>query len=273
MDTLPLHDAGSGPPTAGARVMSAIEPDVVDEARRLLAAAEAEGLRLRLIGGAAVRLHVQGELHPAFAREIRDIDVVTGKGDGRRAGSFIEAQGYTPNRTFNAMHGARRLLFYDDDNGRQLDVFVNSFEMCHVLPVGEHLDRDPLTVPLADLLLTKLQIVTLNAKDRSDAYAVLLEHELGPNEVERIDAARIADLCARDWGLYRTLQINFERLLGALPESGLDDGHQHLVAERVTGIATAVESAPKSVKWKARARVGDRVRWYEEPDEVAQGGY
>jgi hypothetical protein len=267
VDTLPLHDAGF------ARVTAPILPDVADEARRLLAAADEQGIRLRLIGGVAVRLHVQGELNPAFAREIRDIDVVTGKGEGRRAGEFLEAQGYVPNRTFNAMHGARRMLFYDEPNDRQLDVFVNTFEMCHVLPVGEHLDRDPVTVPLADLLLTKLQIVKLNAKDRSDAYAVLLEHELGSGEVESIDAARIADLCARDWGLYRTLQINLERLVEGLPESGLGEDDQRLIETRVTGIAAAMENAPKSVKWKARARVGERVRWYEEPDEVEQGGY
>jgi hypothetical protein len=254
-------------------VTTPILPDVVDEARRLLAAAEEQGIRLRLIGGAAVRLHVRGALNPVFAREIRDIDVVTGKGEGRRAGEFLEAQGYAPNRTFNAMHGARRMLFYDELNSRQLDVFVNTFEMCHVLPVGEHLDRDPVTVPLADLLLTKLQIVKLNAKDRSDAHALLLEHELGSGDVERIDAARIADLGARDWGLYHTLELNLERLLAGLPESGLGDAHQRVIEARVTGIAAALVSAPKSVKWKARARVGERMRWYEEPDEVEQGGY
>ena len=267
MATLPLHDAGF------ARVTTPILPHVVDEARRLLAAAEEQGIRLRLIGGAAVRLHVRGELNPVFAREIRDIDVVTGKGEGRRAGEFLETQGYVPNRTFNAMHGARRMLFYDEPNSRQLDVFVNTFEMCHVLPVGEHLDRDPVTVPLADLLLTKLQIVKLNAKDRSDAYALLLEHELGSGDVESIDAARIADLGARDWGLYHTLELNLERLRDGLPESGLGDADQRVIEARVTGIAAALDSAPKSVKWKARARVGERVRWYEEPDEVEQGGY
>jgi hypothetical protein len=273
VDTLPLHDAGTGIRGGGALMTAPILPDVVDEARRLLTAAEETGLRMRLIGGAAVRVHVQGEPHPSFVREIRDIDLVTGKGDGRRAGSFLEAQGYVPNRTFNAMHGARRLLFYDEAHGRQVDVFINSFEMCHVLPVGEHLERDPLTVPLADLLMTKLQIVNLNAKDRSDVYAILLEHDLGASEVERIDSARIADLCARDWGLYRTSEINFERLLAALPESGLDEASRVLIATRIEGIAAAVESAPKSVKWRARARVGERVRWYEEPDEVDQGGY
>ena len=216
---------------------------------------------------------MQGDLHPAFAREIRDIDLVTGKGDGRRAGAFLEAQGYVANRTFNAMHGARRLLFYDEAHGRQLDVFINTFEMCHVLPVGEHLDRDPLTMPLADLLMTKLQIVTLNAKDRSDAYALLLEHELGAGDAERIDAGRIAELCARDWGLYRTLAAELRaparraarerpRRRRPAPRRRAHRGHRGGHGGR-----------PKSVKWKARARVGDRVRWYEEPDEVDQGGY
>ncbi len=132
---------------------------------------------------------------------------------------------------------------------------------------------DERTLPLADLLLTKLQIVSLNAKDRLDAYAILHEHALGPADAERIDEARIAELCAREWGLYRTLQLNVERLLAGLPESGLDAEGQRAVAERVEGIAAAVEQAPKSMKWKARARVGDRVRWYEEPDEVERGGY
>jgi hypothetical protein len=271
--TLPLHDAATGIRAAGAGVTAPILPDVVEEARRLLAAAEEMGLRVRLIGGAAVRVHVEGDLHPSFAREIRDIDLVTAKGEGRRAAAFLEAQGYVANRTFNAMHGARRLLFYDEGHGRQIDVFIHTFEMCHVLPVGDHLERDPLTLPLADLLLTKLQIVNLNAKDRSDAYAILLEHDLGAADVERIDAARIADLCARDWGLYRTLQLNLERLVAALPESGLHEAAQSVIATRIEAIAATVEGAPKSVRWKARARVGDRVRWYEEPDEVDQGGY
>lgn len=270
---LPAHGAGTDKHTGSAPVTPPILPDVVEEARRLLAAAEATGLRVRLIGGAAVRVHVEGELHPTFAREIRDIDLVTGKGEGSRTAAFLGEQGYVANRTFNAMHGARRLLFYDETHGRQVDVFIHTFEMCHVLPVGEHLDRDPRTLPLADLLMTKLQIVNLNAKDRSDVYALLLEHDLGEGDVERIDSARIAALCARDWGLYRTFQLNFERLLAALPESGLDEASEALIATRIERIAAAVESEPKSVKWKARARVGDRVRWYEEPDEVDQGGY
>jgi hypothetical protein len=257
----------------GRRVSTPILADVIDEARRLLAAAEEFGVPLRLIGGAAVRLHVVGDLHPSFRREIRDIDVVTARGQGRRAAEFLEAQGYEPNRTFNAMHGARRALFYDHPHGRQVDLFVDVFEMCHVLPLGEQLERDPQTLPLADLLLTKLQIVKLNAKDCSDAYALLLEHEVGPDDAERIDPGRVADLCARDWGLYRTTQLNVERLAADLRSSGLSDAEQAVVQERLAALVDAIERRPKSVRWRARARVGDRVRWYEEPEEIDRGGY
>jgi Uncharacterised nucleotidyltransferase len=254
-------------------VSTPILADVIDEALRLLAAAEEARLPLRLIGGAAVQLHVAGEPHPAFRREIRDIDFVTARGQGRRVSEFLAAQGYEPNRTFNAMHGARRALFYDRPHGRQVDVFVDVFEMCHVLPLGEHLERDPQTLPLADLLLTKLQIVKFNAKDCSDSYALLLKHEVGPDDAERIDAGRVADLCARDWGLYRTTQLNLERLVAALEGSGLSADEQAVVEARLAEIADAIEAVPKSVRWRARARVGDRVRWYEEPEEIDRGGY
>ena len=140
MDTLPDDDAATVLRSGSAHVTAPILPDVVEEARRLVAAADEAGLRVRLIGGAAVRVHGGADFDPSFVREIRDIDLVTGKGDGRRAEAFLESQGYVANRTFNAMHGARRLLFYDEGHDRQVDVFINTFEMCHILPVGEHLD-------------------------------------------------------------------------------------------------------------------------------------
>jgi hypothetical protein len=244
----------------------------MDEAARLLAAAAAAGITVRLIGGVAIRLHADTRIE-LFAREIRDIDLVASRGHGRRVAEFLEAQAYTPNRTFNAMHGARRLLFYDEPNGRQIDVFIDTFEMCHVLPLGDNLERTTHTVALADLLLTKLQIVALNEKDRFDSYLLLLEHEVGAGDEELIDAGRIAALCARDWGLYRTSQINLERLLSGLSASGLSEADQRLAAGRIDEIVATIDAAPKSVKWKARARVGDRVRWYEEPDEVDRGRY
>ena len=250
-----------------------IRGDVVEETIRLLQAAEREGVSIRVLGGMAVLLRAGEIIHPSFRREIRDIDIATIKGGGRRVGDFLAGEGYEPNRTFNAMHGARRLLFYDDANGRQVDVFVGTFEMCHELPLVERLLLEPMTLPLAELVMTKLQIVKLNAKDRGDLYALLLTHDVSDHDGETVNAVRIADLCAHDWGLYRTFQLNLGRLLDGLAEADLSAGERELVAERLQRLTSAIENAPKSAKWKMRARIGDRVRWYEDPEEVEKGAY
>jgi len=250
-----------------------IAEDVAEEAMRLLVTAERAGIPLRVLGGMAIVLHAGDDLHPAFKREIRDIDFVAPKGKGRRVAELLVAEGYEPNRTFNAMHGARRLLFYDEAHARQVDVFVGTFEMCHVLPVSERLSVEPVTVPLAELLMTKLQIVKLNAKDRNDVYALLLTHDVAGHDDETVNARRIAELCARDWGLYRTVEISLDRLREGLAEVNVRDEQKELIAERLGRLRAAIEAEPKSARWKMRARVGDRVRWYEDPEEVEKGGY
>jgi hypothetical protein len=252
---------------------SPILADVAEEAVRLLTAAEHVGVRVRALGGTAIILHVGERLHPAFVRKIADIDLATPKREGRKVSDFLTSQGYTANKTFNAMHGARRLLFYDEPNDRQVDVFVGSFEMCHELPLDERLELEPRTLPLAELMLTKLQIVKLNQKDAYDLYSLLLTHEVAEHDNDAINAAWIAELCARDWGLYRTVQINLERLRDRLNVPGLEPADTETIRRRVDAIERAVEGAPKSAKWKMRARVGDRVRWYEDPEEVEKGAY
>jgi hypothetical protein len=250
-----------------------IHPDLLEAAMRLLSTAQQAGLDLRALGGTGIVLHIGDVLHPSFQREIHDIDLAAHKGQGRKVSEFLAAQGYTPNRTFNAMHGARRLLFYDEPNRRQVDVFVGSFEMCHQLPLTERLELEPLTLPLAELVMTKLQIVKLNRKDVFDLYSLFLTHEVAPHDDDTINSARIAQLCAQDWGLYRTFQLNLERLRNERAVAELSDEERGTIHRRVRELEQAIEAAPKSVKWKMRARVGDRVRWYEDPEEIDPGGY
>jgi Uncharacterised nucleotidyltransferase len=246
---------------------------VVQETLRLLAAADSAGLALRVLGGMAIVLRAGERLHRSFRREIRDIDFATTKGSGRKVSQFLHSQGYTANRTFNAMHGARRLLFYDDANGRQVDVFVGTFEMCHELPLTERLLAEAATLPLAELVMTKLQIVKLNAKDRNDLYALALAHDVADHDGDAINGRRIAELCARDWGLYHTFELNLHRLREELAEVDLAPAEQEVVADRLRRLEEAIEEAPKSAKWKMRSTVGDRLRWYEDPDEVEKGAY
>ena len=242
--------------------------DIVLEADRLLDAAAASDVPVRLVGGLAVRMHAGGE--PVIARTYKDIDLVTLKGRGKRVTEFMTGMGYQGDRPFNATNGHRRLLYYDPPHGRQVDVFVGSFEMCHSIPITDRIEVHPSAVPLAELLLTKMQIVELNAKDQADILTILYHHDVADTDGagDVVNGARIAQLCASDWGLWRTTLLNVERTRDALPGSSLTAEQQAVVSERLERLWSRVESESKSTKWKMRNRVGDKVRWYEEPEEV-----
>lgn len=148
-----------------------------------------------------------------------------------------------------------------------MDIFVDSFEMCHELPIGERLLVDSPTVPLAELFLSKAQVVELNEKDMLDLLALLADHPVGAGDEETINVDRIAELTAKDWGLWRTLIGTLEKIEGSLATAALDEPAGSAVGERVSDIRKAISASSKSMKWKARARVGDRVRWYELPED------
>ena len=238
------------------------------EALRLVELGEAHGAKLRVVGGVAVALHTQGEVHPALRRSYRDIDLVTRRKGDREALKALVAAGYESNERFNSMVGVHnRLVVYDNANGRQLDVFVGEFRMCHVISF-DRLDADSPTVPLAELLVTKLQIVRMNEKDLKDIVAIVLEHPVGESDDETVNARRVAELLAGDWGLWRTSRGSLEFVRDGLGRLALETAERDLVRQRLDALWERVEREPKSMRFKARARVGDRTRWYEEPDEV-----
>lgn len=247
-----------------------IADNVVDEAKRLIAAGEGRGIVLRLLGGLAVKLHSPSANHRALERKYPDIDFVVRADTGAGVGIFLIKEGYTADKTFNTLSGSHRQLYYDVPNNRQIDVFVGSFDMCHKLPIADRLAVEPLTLPLAELFLTKAQIVTLNRKDVLDLSALLLDHEVGHGDVETINAGILADLCAKDWGLYTTVMLNVQKVAEILAQGGvqLDEEQRCLVLKRIADLKDAMDRSPKSLAWKMRARVGTRVRWYEEVEEV-----
>ncbi len=242
--------------------------DPVAESRRLVAAAADKGLTLRVLGGVAICLQSPPE-GPLLPRTCGDIDVAIPRGRRRETTELFQDAGYASDEMFNALHGARRLLFYDDANSRKLDVFVGEFSMCHTIPITDRLDREPLTVPLAELMLTKLQIVELTERDQRDIYNLSYHHPVGNGSGPGIDAGYIAELCAKDWGLWRTSKATIEKCLAHLGQYSLPDDASPLIAERLAALWERIDAAPKSTRWRLRSRVGDRVRWYDEPEENA----
>lgn len=246
-----------------------IEADVVSEGQRLLARAAKADVPLRLLGGVAIRLRAPGELLPAFRRTYADLDFVTAKRGAGRAAELFRNEGYEPHVAFNALHGKERLLFFDVDHDRQVDIFVGAFAMSHKIPLDARLEVDPVSIPLAELLLTKLQIAQLNEKDIRDALALLEGHPVGDADGETVNAGRIAALCGADWGLWRTITGNLDTCCALAP--GYDVPNRAEVEARLQELLRRIEAEPKTRSWKLRARLGERKRWYELPDEVAGG--
>jgi hypothetical protein len=259
--------------------------DPVAEARRLIERAESAGLVLRVLGGVAVCLQAP-DARPRLPRQVKDIDLAATKGASRKTVKLMLQAGYLADEMFNALRGSRRLLFHDTVNARHLDVFVGEFSMCHDIPMTSRLQREPLTVPREELLLSKLQIVELTENDQADVYNLLFHNEVSDDEVgddegsddegsgnkgAAISASFIAVLCAGDWGLWRTCQLNIERGLNNLSQSALETHERAVVAGRLERLRARIEAEPKPMKWRIRNQVGDRVRWYAEPEEEKAG--
>jgi hypothetical protein len=254
------------------------EGSTSERARELVARGAQEGVQLRVLGGVAIALRAGPRTPRALLRAANDLDLAVAEGAGRRAGEVLLGAGLVAfSERFNALHGHRRLVFVAaEDPSAKVDVFVGDLEMCHTVPLRRRLERDPLTLTPTDLLLTKAQIVRLTAKDRLDLYCLLWNHAVQAAETcgskqtptDAIDAGYVAELCAHDWGWWRTLTANLEACANALGEIALPDADGTLIAARLTALQDAVQAAPKSLRWRARSRVGDRVRWYEEPEEI-----
>lgn len=244
--------------------------DIIAEAHRLLAAGRRDQITIRLLGGVAIALLAQATAPVPLRRAYGDIDLVVKREDASRLRPLLEQLGYVANRRFNSLHGARRLLYYDEANGRQLDVFVGTFKMCHELDLNDRLQLADETLAPADLLLTKLQIVEINRKDLSDAAALLYQCPVTERQQPgTIDLARLSDVASKDWGWYTTLTDNLASIPPVVAQT-LDDADAALVLQRVETIRTALEQAPKSLGWKVRAGIGRRMPWYELPEEVAR---
>ena len=239
--------------------------DTIDEAVRVADVARTQRVGVKLLGGAGIHLHSPSSHHPPLRRKYGDLDYVISSKDRKAALAFFPSIGYEANDRFNLMQGDRRLYFFDGSNGRQVDVFIDAIRMSHVIDLRGRLNHNGPCASPSDLLLSKLQIYEVNRKDLVDLCALVLDHPIAANDDEAIDATYVARLAADDWGLYRTLQINLEKLRHTVAELDVD---RDLVTSRLDELWTVVEAQPKPLKWRMRAQVGDRMRWYELPEEV-----
>jgi hypothetical protein len=241
---------------------------------KLVQEAEKRKSQLRLLGGIAVFLSSkQAALKPALRRDYKDLDFAVNRKGVRALGEVFIAQGWAEDRYFNALHGQDRLLFYFHEE-LQADIFIGRFEQCHVLNFENRLGLNDLTLPLADLLLTKLQIHQLNQKDVQDIFTLLLDHKVEFHEAgdgrapDEIDLNFITHLTGDDWGWFTSMHDNLAVLETLLLDGRLTGKDLLLVRTRLEKLRSAIESQPKTFRWQARSLIGRRLPWYNEPEEV-----
>ncbi len=244
-----------------------LEAEVV----RVVGAADAAAVAIRALGSIGVALHGHDAkaMLPNFQRTYADIDLAAYRHDAKAVVSLLEGLGYRHDREIFIRSEGGRSIFDDPVRRIHIDVFYDRLDFCHVIPLAGRLEVDHPTIPLAELLLSKLQIYRINEKDIVDAIVVLLDHPLADGDTDTIDVDRIARLCAADWGLWRTITQNLAKvasLVATFPQ--LDDVQGSRVVSATTTLKERIDAEPTSMAWRMRARVGDRRQWWTEVDEV-----
>jgi hypothetical protein len=242
--------------------------DTFDEALELVQTAQRERVILKLVGGLAVRA-----LCPSFPprhRDQQDLDFASTSAGRAAVTPFLAARGFEPDQHFNQIHGHKQ-LYFRSPAGRSVDVLIDRLEMCHALDFRDRLDRMPLTLDVTDLLLTKLQIVELNEKDAADVLQLLGAYQVragdGPGT---IGLARFVEFVGDDWGWWRTVTGNLEWIRSlAMGDGGslVPPAPPFDPLEQLGALLTEAERVPKSRRWRLRSLIGERVRWYEVPEE------
>jgi len=241
--------------------------DPVEEAKRIVDEAEKTNVMLRLLGGLAIRVHCHGQ-HSSHVRAYHDTDFFGLRSQRTQIELLFKRLGYVPNPRFNSLHGYRRLEFYDKSHDRNVDVFLDRFEMDHELDFKRRIGLDKYTIPLTDLLLTKIQVVKVNEKDLKDIVTIMEDHDVASrSDSESIDLEYIAKLCSKDWGLHKSVMTNLDILDSFITEHRFVVRDETVIMKKVKAIREAIARRPKSLRWRIRARIGERIRWYEQVEE------
>ena len=230
-----------------------------------------EHIMMRLIGALAFRTHCPqyGYLQDKLERRFTDIDFASYPRFSKGIRHILTELGYHEDKQVTQLFGERRMLFHDPVYERHIDIFYNVLDFCHPISFVGRLEVEQLTLPLAELVLEKMQIVQINEKDQIDTIMLLREHPIGDSDQETINSNLIAQTLANDWGFWRTVTGNLRLLEDALLRyDQLAEEDRKIVNTRIRELQDRIEVAPKSFRWKTRARIGEKIKWYKDVEEL-----
>jgi hypothetical protein len=242
----------------------------LSEARRLTEEGQKHGVILRVMGPIALHFyfpdHVElyRKMERLGERVFTDIDYASyGKSRGKIV-PFFEKHGYELEKRAAMLSGNTRHIYFGEPIP-MIDVFFDHLSYNHPIDYRGRLDIHPYCVSLTDLLLQKLQIVQINDKDLKDGMLLLLAAQVGDTDKDMINVKYVAKLMSDDWGFYYTSITNLEKVKNAASGVGvLTDQHRDIIRNKADQILQIIENAPKSGKWKSRAKIGNKRLWYNE---------
>jgi hypothetical protein len=244
--------------------------EYLNEAKRLTEEGQKQGVILRVMGPIALHFYfpeyveLYRKMERLGDRVFTDIDYASyGKCRGKIV-PFFEKHEYTLEKRAAMLSGNTRHIYYGNKIP-MIDVFFDQLSYNHPIDYRGRLEIHPYCVSLTDLLLQKLQIVQINDKDLKDAMLLFLAANLGETDKDVINVKYVAKLMSDDWGFYYTSTMNLVKIKSATSVVVvLNDQHVSIISSKVDQLLQAIEKAPKSGKWKSRAKVGNKKPWYNE---------
>jgi hypothetical protein len=240
--------------------------EYIREALRIQAEAEKEGMQLRLLGALAFRYQCPASARhfEALERRITDIDFAAASRHRDRLLAFFKKQGYLVDENALVIGGGFRYIFENPKTNMHIDIFFDQLEMCHTISFKGRLGIDPCSLSLADLLLEKMQIVEISRKDLKDTSLLLLEHPVGRDDFT-INMDYITPIMASDWGFYHTFTTNLGKVRNEMAGyETLSSSEKETIDNRIKEILHLLVTSEKSLKWKVRARIGTKMKWYRD---------
>jgi hypothetical protein len=240
--------------------------NIVDEGNK-------RGVLLRLLGSVAFSIHcpVYSNFQEKAHRNFTDLDFAAYYSHSKQIRNILETMGFEEDRETAVVYARSRLIYNHTNTSLHVDVFFDKLDFCHPIPWTGRLEVDNPTIPLAELLLEKMQIVQLNEKDVVDTIMLVREHTIGNSDQEIINAELISNMCGKDWGLWRTITMNLKKV-----DENLNGYHwltsedREVVHSRIIEVQRMINAAPKSLKWTMRNKIGDKVKWYNDSGEAIE---
>ena len=243
----------------------------LEQATKILGEAKERNLTLRVIGALAFHIHCPkfNYIQLETGRFFTDVDFMAYVEEQGETERMFKELGYLDDPRIKTVPGLRRSIFFTADHRLHSDVFYDVLEFSHTIDFRGRLAIDSPTISLVDLLLEKMQIFRLNEKDAIDTLMLVREHVVGSHDDQTINIDYMAKVCKADWGLWKTVTANLEKV------DTLGDDYAVLTAEdrkivrsRLAEIAARIDREPTTLGWRIRSRIGERIKWYNDVDEV-----